>query len=281
MALTVGTGPFGQHPAGSFQLRAAAHTGLIYFEDSPRRMRAMFAGATVVDSTHAKLLHEHGKLPVHYFPESEVRSDLLVPTDHHTHCPWKGDASYWSVRVGDQVAENAVWSYPEPLDDAPPLRGYMAVYWNSMDGWLEEDEAALGHARATRTTASTCSIPRGTCAWRWTASRWPRRRARAIFEAGLPTRWYIPLEDVRADLLEESDKRTVCAYKGVASYRSVRTPAGREEDIVWLYEDPHRDVARIAGYLFFNERVDIHVDGELQERPATRWSPRELAGSRP
>ena len=147
MALTVGTAPFGNHPAGEFNREMPPYKGLIYFEDSPRRIRARFAGETVVDSRHAKLLHEHGHLPIYYFPEEDLRTDLLEPSNHASHCPWKGDASYWSVRVGERVAENAVWGYEDPLEDAPPLLGYHALYWNSMDEWFEEDEPAIVHAR--------------------------------------------------------------------------------------------------------------------------------------
>src|ERR687886_79926 len=106
MSLTVGIGPFGQRPAGEFNFERPRTKGLIYFEAFPRRMRAVFAGETVVDSRRAKLLHEHGHLPVLYFPRDEVRMDLLEPTDHTTRCPWKGDASYWSVAVDARVAEN-------------------------------------------------------------------------------------------------------------------------------------------------------------------------------
>src|SRR3954468_16429057 len=135
MSLMVGSGPFGQRPAGGFNFDPPRERGVIYFEDSPRRIRARFAGETIVDTRHAKLLHEAGHLPVYYFPEDEVRMDLLEETDHSSHCPFKGEASYWSVRVGDRVAENAVWTYREPLPDAPPLAGYVALYWNKMDEW--------------------------------------------------------------------------------------------------------------------------------------------------
>ena len=147
MALTIGSGPFGQTPGGVFNFELPRREGLIWFEDSPRRMRAIFGDETIVDSRHAKLLHEHGRLPVYYFPEDQVRTDLLEATDHSTHCPWKGDANYWSVRVGDRVAENAVWSYPAPTAGAPPLAGYLAFYWDAMDRWLEEDEEAIVHPR--------------------------------------------------------------------------------------------------------------------------------------
>ena len=92
MALTVGTGPFGQRPAGEFNFELPRRKGLIYFEDFPRRIRARLGGETVLDSRSAKLLHEHAHLPVLYFPEDEVRADLLEPTDHSTRCPYKGDA---------------------------------------------------------------------------------------------------------------------------------------------------------------------------------------------
>ena len=88
MSLTVGTGPFGDRPAGRFNFELPKRRGLIYFEDFPRRIRARFAGETVVDSRHPKMLHEHGHLPVFYFPESEVRTELLEPSDHSTRCPF-------------------------------------------------------------------------------------------------------------------------------------------------------------------------------------------------
>jgi uncharacterized protein (DUF427 family) len=270
MALTRGTAPFGEHPAGEFNRDMPALKGLIYFEDSPRRIRAVFAGETVVDSRRAKLLHEHGHLPVYYFPEDELRGDLLERSDHSSHCPWKGDASYWTVRVGERVAENAVWGYEEPLaESAPPLLGYRALYWHAMDEWFEEDEPLIVHARDPYHRVDVLESSRHVKVSLDGETLAETTRAFALFETGLPTRWYIPEEDVRMDLLEASEKSTGCAYKGYASYWSV----GDEEDIVWTYREPHRDVARIRDRLaFFNERVDLELDGELLERPVTPWS---------
>ncbi|MDQ3983008.1 MAG: DUF427 domain-containing protein, partial [Actinomycetota bacterium] len=145
MTLTLGTGPFGDSPGGV--LNAKADGRFLFFEDSPRRVRATFAGETIVDSRHAKLLHEGGHLPVYYFAEEDVRMDLLERTARSTHCPYKGDASYWTLRVGDEEAEDAAWSYPEPREGAPPLAGYLAFYWEKLDGWFEEDEQVFGHPR--------------------------------------------------------------------------------------------------------------------------------------
>jgi uncharacterized protein (DUF427 family) len=278
MSLTVGTGPFSRNPAGIFNFEIPRPAGIIYFADSPRRIRGVFAGETIVDSRHASLLHEQGHLPVYYFPQDEVRMELLQPTDHTSHCPFKGDASYWSVQVGDRTSENAAWSYPDPIEGAPPLAGYIAFYWNKLDEWFEEDEPAIVHARDPFHRVDILDTSRHVKVSVNGNVAAESRRARVLFETGLPPRWYFLPEDVRADALVKSDTQTGCAYKGFASYWSVRAGDGVEEDLVWFYPSPRREAERIRGYLaFFNERVDLELDGELQERPQTPWSPRRQA----
>jgi uncharacterized protein (DUF427 family) len=277
MSLTVGTGPFGHRPGGVFNFELPRVKGLIYFEDFPRRMRALFGGETVVDGRHAKLLHEHGLLPILYFPDDEVRTDLLEPSDHVTHCPWKGEARHWSLRVGDRLAENAAWGYADPIDEAPPLAGYTAFYWHLLDEWLEEDEPAIVHVRDPYHRVDVLDTSRHVRVLVNDEVVAESDHLRVIFETGLPPRWYFLPDDVRSDVLMESDKHTGCAYKGFASYWSVRTGDAVEEDVAWFYPEPRRDVERIKHHIaFFNERVDIEVDGELQERPITQWSPRRL-----
>jgi uncharacterized protein (DUF427 family) len=273
MALTVGTGPFGERAAGSFNFQIPRARGVIYFEDSPRRIRARFGGETVVDSRHAKLLHEQNHLPIYYFPMDEVRMDLLAPTDHSSRCPFKGEARYWSIEAGDRVAENAAWEYPDPIADAPPLAGYVAFYWNKLDEWFEEDEPAIVHARDPYHRVDVLDTTRHVRVSVGGEVIADTTRAKVIFETGLPPRWYFPPEDVRAEALVDSDTRTGCAYKGFASYKSVKAGGEIEEDLVWFYEDPRREAAPIKNHLaFFNERVDLELDGELQERPVTQWS---------
>jgi uncharacterized protein (DUF427 family) len=134
MTLTIGTGPFGDQGEKTFNFEVLApRDHVLFFEDSPRRVRVMFGSETVAVSRRVKLMHEQGHLPVYYFPREGVRMDLLEATDFTTHCPVKGDASYWSVLVGDSVVENAVWGYPEPIDSAPSLADYLAFYWNKME----------------------------------------------------------------------------------------------------------------------------------------------------
>ena len=98
-------------------------------------------------------------------------------------------------------------------------------------------------------------------------------RPKILFETGLPPRYYISQEDVRVEKLVPSEKNTQCPYKGDASYWSVEAGGERVKDLVWSYQDPIPEAAKIKGYLcFFNEKVDLEVDGEEQERPLTQWS---------
>lgn len=278
MSLTMGTSPFGPRPAGTFNFEPPRRQGVIYFEDSPRRVRGVLAGETVVDSRRAKLLHETGHLPVYYFPQEDIRGDLLEPTEHSTLCPFKGQAAYWSVRVGDRVAENAVWGYDDPLDDAPPLAGYRAFYWHALDGWYEEDEQVFIHARDPYHRIDVLDTSRHIRVSLGGELLAETRRGKVLYESGLPPRWYIPRDGVRTQLLVASDTRTGCPYKGSASYLSLRADGLSEDDLVWSYADPTREAAPIADHLaFFDERVDLELDGELQERPETPWSHRPPA----
>jgi uncharacterized protein (DUF427 family)/class 3 adenylate cyclase len=122
---------------------ASARKGYeLRYEPCSKRVRVEFNGTFVADSTRAIVLHETRAPPMHYFPREDVRMDCLVRTPLETHCPFKGNASYWSLRVGDRTAENAVWSYEEPYRDAEAIRGYLAFYRSKIAALYEGDEEA-------------------------------------------------------------------------------------------------------------------------------------------
>ncbi len=272
MALTMGTGPFGTQAGGIFNFEVT--TGrVLYFEDSPRWVRVVFNGETIADSRRAKLLHETGHLPVYYFPERDVRRDLLTPTDHNTHCPVKGEARYWSIVVGDRTAENAVWSYPEPIEGAPPLAGHYAFYWKRVDQWLEEDEEVFVHPRDPYHRIDAIPSSRHVTVSLNDELLAESRRPTLLFETGLPARYYLPQEDVRRHLLVPSESHSRCPYKGLASYWSVQAGDELASDLAWSYPQPNAAVARIAGLIcFYNERIDLTVDGQHQPRPQTPFA---------
>jgi uncharacterized protein (DUF427 family) len=98
-------------------------------------------------------------------------------------------------------------------------------------------------------------------------------RPHLLFETGHPVRYYLPPEDVRMDLLTATERHTRCPYKGEASYWTAKIGSAALPDIVWSYLDPIPQCPKVKGYLsFFNEKVDVYVDGELQARPITGWS---------
>lgn len=239
--MTVGSGPFGHRPGGEFNIDVPRR-GVQYLEDFPRRVRALTSGKVVVDSLGVKLLHEQHSLPVWCFPREDVRLDRL--------------------------SEDGAWIYEDGLAE-----GLVGVRWDAVDQWLEEDEEVLFHPRdpyhriELRDTSRlvTVALDGETLA--------ESSNSVALFEASLPTRWYMPVEDVRAELVANPDVRTGCAYKGWASYDDVRVGQRLEPFLAWHYEDPLEGMERIGGGIcFFNERVDLSLAGELQERPRTQWS---------
>jgi uncharacterized protein (DUF427 family) len=219
------------------------------------------------------MLHESGHQPIYYFPPDDVRADLLEPSDRHTHCPKKGDASYYTIRAGDQVVEAGAWYYPEPLEGAPPIKDLIAFYFNRMDHWYEEDEEIFVHPRDPYHRVDLVQSDRHIKVSRDGELLAESSRALALFETNLPPRWYLPREDVIATL-EPTDTVTRCPYKGRASYYSVRLASGElADDLIWYYPDPINEASRITDLLcFFNEQVDLELDGELQERPESPWS---------
>ncbi len=252
---------------------ANATSSRVRVEPCPRRLRVVFGGEAIADTERALYLFETGRVPVYYFPREDVRTGLLVATDHTSHCPFKGDAAYWSIDAGGRRSENAVWGYPDPIDDCPDISGHLAFYWNRVDSWFEEDDEVFVHARdpykrvdVLRSSRHVQVLVDGTLVAE-------SRRPLLLFETGLPTRFYLPRLDVRQDVLVASTATTRCPYKGIAEYWSVKVGDTVHEDLVWFYANPIPEIPKIEQHLcFFNERVDLIVDGIALDRPRSPWS---------
>ncbi len=271
MSLTVGRGPFGRRPAGRFNVEMPPVERILYFEESPRWVRARLGGETIADSRRAKLLHEHGKLPIYYFPEDDVRMDLLEQGDEVEDSELKGTTVHWHVHAPGRSAENAVYAHPDPPDGAEFLRGHVAFDFGAMDEWLEEEERIDVHPRDPYSRIDVLPTSRAVRVSIDGELLSESGRSLVLFETGLPPRWYLPRDDVRMDLLVPNEKRTSCPYKGHASYFSARVNGHLEEDLAWTYEEPRHDAADVRDYIaFFNERVDLEIDGESEELAATQ-----------
>lgn len=257
MSLTLGHGPLAMDAAAAnYRIDGPAHR--IHFEPHPRRFRAELGGHTVLDTTRGSLLHESNLRPVLYVPFEDLDAAALTATDHTTHCPFKGDASYWTVRAGGRVAENAVWAYQSPLPAASWLAGHAALYFGRMDRWLEEDEEIAGirdpyHRVDVRRSSRPVEVSAG--------GRLLLRESAPllVFETGAPVRAYLSPQLLD---LQPSETRSVCPYKGEATYWSVRDGDRLLADAAWSYETPRDGVSPIAGLVSLaHEALDVRLAG--------------------
>ncbi len=246
----------------------------IHVVDSPRNVRVVFGGETIADSKRVKLLREAEVLPVYYFPAADVHTHWFVPGSRKLHCPYKGEAAYWSLEAPNRTAADATWSYLSPLADAAGIKDHFAFDWNKMDAWYEEDEEIFVHPRDPFKRVDAIKSRRHVRVIVDGETIADTRRPTLLFETNQPVRYYIPQEDVRMDLLVPSATRSRCPYKGPASYWSVKKGDQLFVDMAWGYMEPIPECPRIKGLLcFFHERgVEIDVDGQNIPAPQTKWA---------
>jgi uncharacterized protein (DUF427 family) len=247
---------------------------VVRIEPSPRWVRAYLGGRPIADSKHVLLVFEPRRLPVYYFPITDVHMEVLRPSDYSASGAGAGsDRTRWTLESDGRTITNVAWSYPQPDPSHSPLKDHIAFYWDKLDAWFEEDQQVYVHPRDPYTRVDVMASSRHIQVVLDGEVIAETHRPHLLFETGLPTRYYIPSMDVRLDLLEKSDSSTQCPYKGRAEYWSVRAGGKVHKDLVWSYPFPIPECTRIAQLMaFYNEKLDIYVDGELQVRPTTNWS---------
>jgi uncharacterized protein (DUF427 family) len=238
------------------------------WEPCPRWLRAELGGVTVVDSHAAIYVWESGRgIPIYAVPREDVAAGVLRPADG-SGAPHPDPVRPLTVEAGGQVAEHGAWSYEDP-----DLADYVAFAFHALDRWFEEAEEIVIHPRDPHKRVDAVPSNRHVRVELDGETVAESERVVTVFETGLPTRYYLPPSDVRQELLSPSDTQTGCPYKGTASYWTVRTAAAEHPDAAWFYPEPYDALSAIRGRIaFFNERVDIYVDGELEPRPQTQWS---------
>jgi uncharacterized protein (DUF427 family) len=236
-----------------------------------KRVRAMLAGRVVADTVNPVLVWEAPYYPTYYLPVKDVSAELRA-TGATAHSPSRGTGQLFDVLVEGRVAAPAAATqYPDsPLEQ---LRDLVRFDWASMDDWFEEDEPVYVHPRDPYIRVDILASSRHLQVSVDGEQVADSRSLRILFETGLPPRYYIPITDVRTELLRPSASTSHCPYKGTATYWSLAVGDTLHADLVWIYRAPLPESQKIAGLAcFYNEKVDISLDGEPQARPRTHFS---------
>jgi len=247
--------------------------GRVRLEPTERRVRAVVGGTPIADSRRAQLLYLPPPFNAYVFPRDDVRWDLLGESGARLAMPGVGEVVPWAVSLGGNVRQDAAWTFPHPPEGLEQLAELVMFRWHLMDAWYEEDDEVFVHPRDPYHRVDVVNSSRHVKVTVGGVVLADTRRPRLLFETSLPVRYYIPKLDVRMEMLEPSQTTSRCPYKGMASYWSVRVAGAEHPDLAWSYKSPIPECPKIENLIaFFNERVDLDVDGERLERPHTPWS---------
>ncbi len=249
---------------------ADVQRGRIKIVKGQKQVRAYVGGELVADTIRPVLVWEKPQYPTYYLPSTDVRA-TLEDTGTIEHSPSRGDGRVLNVVTSRETRKDAALRYPDsPIDE---LRDLVRFDWAAMDEWFEEDEPVYTHPRDPYTRVDILASSRAVRVVVDGVTVAESHSPRILFETGLPPRYYLPVTDLRMDLLRPSRTETHCPYKGTANYWSLEVNGTLHEDAVWIYRAPFPESQKIAGLAaFYNERVELYVDGQLQQRPRTPLS---------
>ena len=278
----------------SIQVREllASGFGELRHEPTAKRIRAVLGGETVVDSTRALLVWEPRRIvPSYAVPAEDVRGDLMpagpagadpgedvgVALPDVTARPVLDPRIPFVVHTTDGELTDLVAAGQErpgagfrPADK--DLAGMVILDFGAFDAWYEEDELNVAHPRDPFHRIDVLPSSRQVQLELDGEVLADSSRPVLLFETMLPARYYLPRADVTAELIP-GDTKTWCAYKGQASYFSVSVGGRLVPDIAWSYTDPRHDAVQVRDLIaFFDERIDVILDGERRARPVTPWS---------
>jgi uncharacterized protein (DUF427 family) len=246
---------------------SAAERGRV--EPSPRRVRGFLGTDLLFDTNAARYVWEVPYYPQYYIPLSDVREEFLRDEDHPQRVQF-GPSRTHSLVSGDRVFESAARVFDSDADS--PVAGLVRFEWDRLS-WFEEDEPIYGHPRNPYARVDALRSHRRVTVTLEGVVLADTTSPVLLFETSLPTRYYIDKADVRFEHLEPSSTETLCPYKGVTTgYWSVRVGDTVHPDLAWSYHYPLPAVAPIANLVaFYNEKVDITVDGVPLARPKTHF----------
>ena len=230
-------------------------------EPSPRWVRGFVGGTSIVDSKRVMVVYGARRGATYFFPTQDVRMDLLRAGQAQS------GEQRWSLQMEGRSIEDIAWGFTDTEGERAALSDYVAFEWRKLDAWYEEDDEVFVHPRDPYHRVDVLNSSRHVKVVIGGQVVAETRKPRLLFETGLRTRYYIPKVDVRMDLLEPTATQTQCPYKGNAVYWSARVGEQVFPDIVWSYPFPIPECMKIQNLLsFYNEKVEIYVDGELEKR---------------
>ncbi|MCW2652358.1 MAG: hypothetical protein QOE41_3218 [Mycobacterium sp.] len=256
--------PESQDPDRNYP-QMAGERGLV--EPAPRRVRGYFDEALVFDTTRAHYVWEIAYYPQYYIPISDVGMEHLQD-ENHAQKLQLGSSRLYSLTSPERTQKSAARLY-----DSGPVAGSVRFEWDALN-WFEEDEPIIGHPRNPYVRVDALRSHRQVRVELDGVLLAETQSPVLLFETGLPTRFYIDRTDVAFSHLETSKTESICPYKGITSgYWSVRVGQAVYPDLAWTYDYPLREVAPIAGMIaFYNEKLDIFVDGTRFARPQTHFT---------
>ena len=242
-----------------------------HVEPAPRRVRAFLGGRTVLDSHSARYVWEWPHYPQYYVPRDDVDAALLVD-ERAAEDSDRGTARRYGLRVGEASRPGAALVYGADAPEA--LQDTVRFEWSALDAWFEEDEEVFVHPRDPYARADALRSTRSVRVELDGVVLAESSSPVLVFETGLPPRSYLPRTAVDFTHLVPSPTRTACPYKGrTSAYWSAETGSTLHPDIAWSYDFPTREMLPIAGLVaFYDEKVDVVVDGRRRPRPRTPFS---------
>jgi uncharacterized protein (DUF427 family) len=241
-----------------------------HVEPVPRRVRAFLGGRAIVDTTQARYVWEWPGFPQYYVPLTDVLRDVLVDEGTTEETP-RGDVRLFGLELNGAHRPHAAKVLSAAKVDG--LDDTVRFEWSAFDAWFEEDEQVFVHPRNPYTRIDVLRSSRRLRVESKGVLLAETSSPVMLFETGLPTRYYLNRTDVDFTRLVPSDTVTACPYKGTTSaYWSARVGGALHPDIAWSYDFPTREVLPIAGLVaFYNEKVDLFLDGQPLERPRTHF----------
>lgn len=244
-------------------------TSVNHVEPVPRRIRALLAGEKVLDTVRALYVWELPYYPQYYIPLADVRPDLLQEGGQQSS---RGPVEVYGLRVGEVHRPHAATLLTDSSVEG--LSGTVRFQWAALDAWFEEDEQVFVHPRSPYARVDALRSTRTVRVELDGVVLAESSSPVLVFETGLPTRYYVNRTEVNLAHLVPSETVTECPYKGTTSaYWSVRIGETVHPDLAWRYDFPTRELLAIAGMVaFYNEKVDIFLDGQQLARPTTPFS---------